>query len=302
MMKIYTTNIKNIAFLILISAVSSYKLLAQTNSSPTINKQQSHVLKSTINGHTYNLNISLPQNYSINDTTHYPIFLILDGNFSFPIAHASRTIMDMFGELENIIIVGIGYEWEESFIPWQTDRWTDFTPTKDSITDENPVFRETFELPSGSLVSGGAATFFDVIKNEIIPFVDKEYKTTTDRGISGHSMGGLFVSYCLLSNPGFFSKYGINSPSLWWDNKVMFDIEKSYSENQTELSAKVFMSVGGLEAKSMVLAINEFTDTLRSKNYNGLHLTTHVFENETHTSVIAAMINRTLKILYSPEK
>ena len=293
---------KNIAFLILISAVSSYKLLAQTNSLPTINQQESHILKSSINGTTYHLNISLPQNYSINDTTHYPILLMLDGGLGFPIAHASRTGMDMFGGLKDVIIVGIEYEWDKSFAPWMTNRWTDFTPTKDSISDENPAFRKAFELPSGSLASGGAKFFFNVIKNEIIPFVDKEYKTNTDRGISGHSLGGLFVSYCLLSKPGFFSKYGINSPSLWWNGKVMFDIEKSYSENHSELPAKVFMSVGSLEGKSMTPVMTEFADTLRSRNYNGLYLTTYVFEGETHTSVVPAMISRTLKVLYSPEK
>ena len=82
----------------------------------------------------------------------------------------------------------------------------------------------------------------------------------------------------------------------------MFDIEKSYSENQTELPAKVFMSVGSLEGKSMTLMMTEFADTLRSRNYNGLYITTYVFEDETHTSVVPAMISRTLKVLYSPEK
>lgn len=55
---------------------------------------------------------------------------ILDRGMAFPIAHSVRTSLDMFGSLEDVIIVGIEYEWEQSLTPWMTTRWKDFTPTK----------------------------------------------------------------------------------------------------------------------------------------------------------------------------
>jgi predicted alpha/beta superfamily hydrolase len=204
----------------------------------------------------------------------------------------------MFGRLEDVIIVGIEYEWQQSLTPWMTSRWKDFTPTTDSTSDENPAYKKAFGLPDGSLTSGNASVFLTVMRNEIIPFIDKEYKTTANRGISGHSLGGLFVSYCLFSAPKLFNRYGINSPSLWWDNKEMFNIEKSFSEQHKILPVNIFMSVGSLEGKLMTPVMTEFADTLRSRNYNGLHLTTHIFEDETHTSVVPAMISRTLMVLY----
>jgi len=48
----------------------------------------------------------------------------------------------------------------------------------------------------------------NVLRNEIIPFIDKKYKTTTDCGISGQSFGGLFAGYCLFSAPDLFNRLG----------------------------------------------------------------------------------------------
>ncbi len=284
--------------LIFLFVMSNAQLFGQDNRAPVINQQETHTLKSTINGTTYHLYVSLPQYYSATDTTHYPVLFILDGGLGFPIAHSARIAEDMFGSIEDIIIVGIEYEWKESLTPWMTTRWKDFTPTQDLSSDENPAFKKTFGVPEGSLNSGGAATFLSVIQKEIIPFVDKEYRTTTDRGISGHSLGGLFVTYCLFSAPELFNRYGINSPSLWWDKKAIFGTEKSFSEQHQDLSAKVFMSVGSLEGPLMTPVMKEFAEILESRNYKGLKLKTHIFEEETHMSVVPAMISRTIVMLY----
>ena len=289
---------------LLFLAVSAFELMGQTSSIPVINQKQEHILKSKINGTTYHLNVSLPQHYSTKDTTHYPVLYLLDGGFSFPIAHSARNALDIFGELKHLIIVGIEYDWEQSLTPWTTNRWKDYTPTKDANYDSIFIkwYGLSFGLPEGSLLSGGGPVFLNVIRKEIIPFIDKEYKTTTDRGISGQSFGGLFAGYCLFSAPDLFNKFGINSPSFWWDKKEMFKMEKTFSEHNQSLGVQVFMSAGSLEGESMTPVMTAFADSLRSRNYKGLKLTTYIFEGETHMSVMPAMISRTLRVLYGVKK
>ncbi len=271
---------------------------AQTTVVPVINQKQEHVVKSTNNGTTYYLSVSLPMHYLKTDTTHYPVLYMLDGGLSFPIAHAARTSLDMFGDLEDVIIVAIEYNWDQSLKPWMTTRWKDYTTSKDEKADTNPGYLKMFDLQSGALSSGGGPVFLEVLRKEIIPFIDKKFKTTNDRGISGHSLGGLFAGYCFLNATDLFQRFGINSPSFWWNSKEMFNVEKSYSQKNTSLPAKVFMSVGSLEGSSMTPVMTAFTDSLRSRNYTGLNLTSHIFENETHMSVVPAMISRTLRVLY----
>ncbi|MEO6134203.1 MAG: alpha/beta hydrolase-fold protein, partial [Ginsengibacter sp.] len=122
-----------------------------------------------------------------------------------------------------------------------------------------------------------------------------------DRGIDGHSLGGLFATYSLLASPDLFQRYGINSPSLWWNNKEMFKLEKSVSEKNNSLHAKIFMSVGGNEGKMMNGAMTSFADSLRS-DFKNLKITTHIFEDENHMSVMPANISRTLKVLYGKKE
>jgi hypothetical protein len=288
-----------ISMLLLIVASTA---IAQSTVVPVINQKQEHVIKSKINGTTYYLSVSLPMHYSKTDSTHYPVLYMLDGGLAFPIAHAARTSLDLVGDLEDLIIVTIEYKWEQSLIPWMTTRWKDYTPSKDEKFDVNPGYLKMFDLQPGAFSSGGGPVFLDVIKKEIIPLIDKQYKTTNDRGISGHSFGGLFAGYCLLTTPGLFQRYGINSPSFWWNNKEMFNIEKSFSQINNSLHAKLFMSVGSLEGNSMTPVMSAFADSLRSHNYKGLNLTSHIFEDENHMSVVPAMISRTLRVLYGKNK
>ena len=78
----------------------------------------------------------------------------------------------------------------------------------------------------------------------------------------------------------------------------MFEMEKTFSEHNQSLPVKVFMSVGRMEGNSMTPVMTAFADSLKSRNYKGLNLSTHIFEDETHMSVVPAMISRTLRVLY----
>jgi predicted alpha/beta superfamily hydrolase len=294
MLKIFFAISLPIIFIITVS----FEAMAQKGLVPVINQQEKHLFHSTTNGKSYHLAVSLPSHYSPADSVKYPVLYHLDGSFSFPIAHAARTFLDMFGEIEGVIIVGIGDEWEHSYSPWISSRWTDYTPSADPASDSNPAFLNVFDLTEGALVSGGAPVFLDMIQNEIIPFINGQYRTTLDIGISGHSFGGLFAGYCLLKATDVFSRFGINSPSFWWNKDEILALEQLYAQQNEDLKAKVFVSVGSKEGTRMVPKMIAFTDSLQSRSYKNLKLTSHVFENETHNSVIAASISRTLRVLY----
>jgi len=264
-----------------------------------INQKLEHILKSKINGTTYHLFVSLPKNYSPTDNLHYPVLYFLDGNLTFPIAHSARTVLDLFGDIEQIIIVGIDYSWERSMKPMFINRTIDFTPSPDPIRERS--FAGMIGIPAGSLTSGGASVFLKIFKTEIIPFMNGQYKCSDDRGIAGHSLGGLFAGYCLLSATDLFDRFGINSPSFWWNNDEMLKTEKSFSIKNKMLPGRAFVSVGSLEGGGVII-MTAFADSLKSHNYKGLNLSTQIFEGETHTSVMPACISRTLTALYGLKK
>lgn len=277
--------------------ICSSGIQAQT-SDLAISQVQEHILKSKINGNTYHLFVSLPMHYSPLDTIRYPVLYLLDGNYFFPVAHAARTMLDFGNEIEQVIIVGIGYSWEYSIEPWTFGRMTDYIPFKDIQIDTSSFW--TSFVNGRPLSTGGGLAFLNILRNEIIPFIDKQYMTTYDRGIFGHSGGGLFAAYCLLTAPDLFQRFGIFSPSFWVKDGEMFAMEKSFSKHKNTLHAKVFITVGSLEED--VTLMMSFADSLKRHNYEGLILTQHIFDDETHFSVWTASLSRSLRVLYGDMK
>jgi predicted alpha/beta superfamily hydrolase len=290
------------SFLILVIAgflmLGESGIQAQT-SDMVINQKQEHILKSKINGNTYHLYVSLPMHYSPLDTMHYSVLYMLDGNYWFPVAHSARYLLDFGNEIEQVIIVGIGYNWEYSIEPMFYSRMTDYLPFKDISFDTSSYWKSF--VGGRTLSSGGGPAFLNVLRKEIIPFIDNQYKTNHDRGIFGHSGGGLFSAYCLFTATDIFQRFGIFSPSLWLKNNEMFKMEKSFSKQHNTLNAKVFMAVGGLEG-FMVTDMTAFADSLKRHNYKGLILTKHIFEDEDHLSVYPAILSRGLRVLYGNMK
>jgi len=254
-----------------------------------------HSIKSGFNGKTYELYVSLPKKYSEQDSLHYPVLYVLDGKFSFKSMSSIREGLDLGKEIKDIIIVSI----DDSCITdadWFASRYNDFTPS--SILQADTLWSKIMNIPEGKLKSGGAESFLNTLENEVIPYINDHYKTSADRGLSGHSLGGLFAGYCLLKKPGLFKRYGINSPSFWWNNSELVRNEAYYASQHEELSAKVFFSVGGAEDAMMLAPFNAFTNSIKSRNYKGLSMTVKIFEEETHLSVVPGGGSRTLRVLY----
>ena len=59
------------------------------------------------------------------------------------------------------------------------------------------------------------------LKDEVFPFIEKEYKTCPERIAIGHSNGGTFITYCLLNHPQMFNAYIAVSPNLAYDGSQL---------------------------------------------------------------------------------
>ncbi len=265
------------------------------NSFSAITNTKEYIIKSNFNKKTYQLDVLLPKNYSASDTIHYPVLYVLDGKYSFTTFYSIKSIMDLGREITDVIIVAIdGNNLSES--DWMANRFNDFTPS--SIPQADSTWSKMFNLPYGKLKSGGAALFFKTIQEDVLPFINKQYKTNGNQALFGHSLGGLFVGYCLLSKPDLFQEYSMNSPSFWWNNGEMLSLETSFIKQNASLSARIFISVGALEGESMISPVMSFADSLKN-HYAGLKITNQVFDSETHLSVVSVASSRTLKVFYS---
>ncbi len=160
------------------------------------------------------------------------------------------------------MVVGIGYP-VDGMEKTLNLRTRDYTPTNDTAF---ATYAASLWGNGEKPTPGGAPAFLRFIKEELKPFIEKNYPVDpADATLIGHSFGGLFATYALFHEPGTFQRFVIASPSLWWDHQVSLRYEKEYAAAHQDLAASVFLSVGGLEtAAELKKSIPSFPEPMKS--------------------------------------
>jgi predicted alpha/beta superfamily hydrolase len=254
-----------------------------------------HTIRASATGVSYELFISLPDVYGNADTTRYDVLYVLDGNDLFPLARATIRDAERRDGRRQQIIVGVGYvlQFNESDGP---ARWADLTPTADVRRDAEWLAQHA-PPHRFSYVSGRGPAFLDVLREQVIPFIGQTYRVTPERTLFGHSLGGLFATYVLLTEPTLFSGYAISSPSLWWDHDIMIRRAESFSALHSAVHWHAFISVGAAEDSIMLAGVQRITAAFAAEHLTGPCVSTEVIEHANHASVIAAALERGERVL-----
>jgi predicted alpha/beta superfamily hydrolase len=242
-------------------------------------------------GLAYQLYVSLPRDYAASQRR-YPLLVTLDADYAFPLAHAVVEHFVDRGDLPPMIVVSIAHAGaRDDLQEYRRHRTRDYTPTHTLRGGYGPAMQR---------YSGGGANFRAFIAAELFPFLEAAYRLQPgDRTLVGHSYGGLFGTYVLLTRPELFSGYVLVSPSLWYDGKLAFRLERTYAAGHDRLAARVFLAVGAHENPpatrlAMVDDLAELERRLRARGYRELAHRSHVFPDETHNSVFTAALTRGL--------
>jgi predicted alpha/beta superfamily hydrolase len=253
-----------------------------------------HTLESSSTQTDYRIYVALPESYELDDTTTYPVVYILDGNLFFAMmVQAYRMMRILSAEVREAIFVGIGYP-VESDNDVLVRRFMDQTPTRVAQSEEQ--FTELLGQP---VRTGGGQAFVGALSGEIMPFVEASFRAGPERMLVGFSLSSMFGAYILFNEPQLFQSYLIGSPSLWWDDGLTFGYEERYASIHQNLPARIFISAGSREG-ALTTAVQRLAAILTERRYPDLELTAHVFEDETHFSVIAATLARGLRVLLAP--
>lgn len=250
-------------------------------------------LTSRINGVPYELRVSLPHAYEDVDRR-FPVVVTLDADYSFLIARNITDHLAERGHLEEVLVVSIGYQGQETgrSPTYRRNRTRDYTPTFVPDGGYGPDVQK---------VSGGGPKFLEVIEKEILPFIDGHYRTRPgDRTLVGHSYGGLFTIWTLITRPGLFTRYVAVSPSLWYDDHLVFKLEEAFARDHDALPARLYLCVGSREHSSridMVGDLRELAARLAGRSYRGLDFESLVMENETHNSLFPGCLSNGLRFV-----
>lgn len=219
--------------------------LASTHSAPVEDAEPIVVghkvrLHSTILDEDRTLLVRLPEGYE-SGNQRYSVLYLLDAEYFFEQATAAVQFLSECGYIQEqpipkLIVIGVV----------NVDRNRDFTPT-------HAPEQGTFRFPT----SGGADRFKRFLEEELIPNVDRRYRTGPHRILCGWSFGGLFTVHTYLSQPGLFSSYLAVSPSLWWDRDLLVGRAKEILPGRRDPERSMVVTLGAAEGGDMGRSVRD---------------------------------------------
>lgn len=207
---------------------------AATDADPDVGRLDSAAL-----GEVRQYSVRLPPGYAREPRKRFPVIYVLDGPPLDGYTAEGAAQVATRGVVPELIVVGIpnmhrGGRARDFLPPWLSFRRRD-----------------------GSPFTGGADRFLRFLRDELVPRIDRDYRTSAPRLLVGHSLGAIFVCYSLSAAPALFDGRFAHSPAIWRDeDAVVADVARTLSTRRS-LGGFFFLSIGAKEGRSMGLAFEK---------------------------------------------
>jgi predicted alpha/beta superfamily hydrolase len=240
-------------------------------------------IQSSIVNDSYLIDLMLPDDYEQNPEQRYRTVYVLDANWHMEDAvRITRSLINR-SKVEPVIIVGISavQAAQSDYTGKCFIRCRDLTPT---VSKRYPG-------------SGGAPRFAVFIAKELIPYIDKHFRTIPEsesRCLVGHSFGGLFTLYMLFHHNEVIQKYMVFSPTLFWDSGIVKKYEMEYAQNNSRLESMLYMTFGGREFRNRRL-FRKMIKVLLERHYTGLRVISETISGANHYQVWSPSYENGLK-------
>lgn len=216
-----------------------------------------------------NVFIYTPNRYEESDIE-YPTLYITDGAENFFIATAIVNLLSRNQQIPQMIVVGI--------------------PNVNRNRDLSPSIIE------GTSDPGGGDNFLNFFENELIPYLDNNFRTSNYKVLFGHSLGGMFTNYTMLTRPELFNAYIVASPYLMYSNEYVIKEAELRLDDLSNFDRQLFITLGDEPAYQQ--SLSKFTSLL-TDNAKTLRWDYQKFNDEDHGSIPMITLLKGLKYIYS---
>ena len=215
--------------------------------------------------------VYLPPTYFFSEHSNFPVIYMIDGDYNFQyVTGLVELLSNVSGKIPECIVVGISdkgsTKYRQNCIP-------------------NVVKKR----------NGNATNYMGFISNELKPFIQKKFKTSSFDIIIGHSIGGLFVTNFFVEQPSVFDAFIAIDPALWVGNFELINRSKKTLKNRKTIDASYYISSS--TAKGM--GTEKFVKLLKNQFPENNHWKYYKFDNENHNSVGLPTIKQSLEHIFS---
>lgn len=267
-------------FVILLITFCAFSIFSYAQETDKIPAHDSLKIDSKILEEIRTINIWTPPSYS-QEKNNFPVLYMPDGGIKEDFAHIANTLAELIEakKIDPIILVGIE----------NTERRRDLTGFT-SVEEDKKVAK----------VVGGAEKFRAFIKDELIPEINKKYRTSNYKGIIGESLAGLFVTETFFTTPSLFDFYITFDPSVWWNNHELVTNARNYLAKFPQENKRFWFAGSG--AKDILKYTKSLSQSLKSANLPMLKWNYSEELNEKHNTIFRASKEKALIWTLSQEK
>lgn len=227
-------------------------------------------LYSRVLGDTLNISVYTPENYS-ESTDSFPVLYTFQSHFH----HVSATAayLDRYGRMApEMIVVSIN-----------NHKTGNLTPTK----------------IEGRPDSGGADTFIEAFRSDLIPYIEAHYRTSPFRMIFSGSWGGLFCVYTLFTQPDLFDACIAAVPWFSYDRDEQFILRNLPGWIKKHDFSGKFLYATCDDEQEIIPHIKRFENLLMQNNPKDLNWQVHFWPEENHGSLPYRTLFNGLRSIFS---
>lgn len=220
-------------------------------------------------GEKRKLKIQLPRSYHQSDKQTFPVILVLDGDYLFEPVAGNVDYYSYWEEMPEAIVVGI---------------------MQGNSRDSDCAYDLTNNFPVES-----GANFFEFIGLELMPWLDKKFRTAPFVMAVGHELTANFINYYLFKDPPLFNGYIVLSPDF------APGLENLIGPRLEALPQRIFYyaATGSDDIKSIREVTQNLNTQLSAVNKDNITYYYDDFEGASHYSVVGKAIPSALEQIFS---
>ncbi|MEA2097187.1 MAG: alpha/beta hydrolase-fold protein [Candidatus Cloacimonadota bacterium] len=227
-------------------------------------------IESKILGEKRIMTVYLPESYN-SGSQKYPVLYLLDGRAHFYHTTSAVNFLSNRGITPQIIVVAV----------YNVDRNRDFLPS------------HVERIPT----SGGAEKFLNFISDELTEYIDNNYRTSNFSVLMGHSFGGTFATYSLLTKPELFDAYIAVSPFLHYDDNYLVKEAGKTQHSDFKGQKYFYMTIG--DEPNYYSALGDFSSIINEKYSEIIDLDYVKMESEDHATTPYLSVFNGLRFIFS---
>lgn len=208
-------------------------------------------------GETRTILVRLPADYSEDTKKSYPVLITLNDEDNFKWASSIVDVQSSRFGIEDMIVVGL--------------------PHSGSYSKDNYPFKKKGSVEPNPQAQNHAK----FIREEALPYIEKNYRTNGGRFLVGHSLSGLFVINMFMQYPELFSTYVVLSPSVQHAPQLP-GVLKEFFESNASLSGSVYVSMGDMEHQQIQQGYKGLKSVFDEHAPKGLFWTVNYMDNTDH--------------------